>query len=315
MSRQSELRSQITSQIVAALESGTTPWRNPWRCSPNAGRPANCLSRRCYSGINPLLLELHALRFGFSSRWWGTYQQWERWGCNVKRRPDGVDPGAWGAKIVLYKPIEKTTIDEQTGDEDERNFMVMRTYTVFNAQQVEGKVIDKFLVTEPEGQPMPDYGPAEELIAATGAEINYGGDKAFYSRPTPDDSFPNHRDGDYIFVPVKERFESLPAYYETVFHELGHWSEVRLNWDWRNETYSMGELVAEMSSIFVCRELGVPDSGDLSNHASYLQSWLAAMKKDSSYIFKASTQASKVTDFLLSFVRNEEPQPEHIEVV
>ena len=31
------------------------------------------------------------------------------------------------------------------------------------------------------------------------------------------------------------------------------------------------------------------------------------MKADPSYIFKASTQASKATDYLLSFVRKPEP--------
>lgn len=41
-----------------------------------------------------------------------------------------------------------------------------------------------------------------------------------------------------------------------------------------------------------------------------LKSWLAEMKNDPSYIFKASTQASKVTDYLLSFVQ--EPVEEEI---
>lgn len=70
----------------------------------------------------------------------------------------------------------------------------------------------------------------------------------------------------------------------------------------------MGELVAEITATYLSSELGVPGGEDLQNHAKYVETWLIAMKGDSSFIFKASTQASKVTDFLLSFARNSQPQ-------
>ena len=316
MPSQSELRQQITQQIVSALSENQIPWRCPWRKSPNAGRPTSVATLRPYQGINPLLAQLHAHKFGFKSKFWGTFQQWEKWGCKVKRRPDGVEPGEWGCKIILYKPIQKKVTDEADG-EDERDFFVMKTFCVFNAEQCEGQVIDNFLVTESQddASTWSDFGPAEELIAATKAEIYHGGERAFYARPVPDDSFPNHRDGDYVWLPNKERFESMAAYYETAMHELSHWAEPRLGWDWKNETYAMGELVAELASCMVAQELGVPNSGELTNHASYLQSWIKAMNGDSRFIFKASTQASKVTDFLLSFVQTNQPQPEQAEVV
>ena len=57
-----------------------------------------------------------------------------------------------------------------------------------------------------------------------------------------------------------------------------------------------------MSSCFVAAELGIP-TGSLGNHAAYLQDWLRAMKDDVGFIFKASTMASKTTDYLMSFVR------------
>lgn len=301
----SELRQQITNQIVAALEQNQVPWRRPWRSSPNAGRPANVLSRRTYSGINPLLLELHAEKHGFQSKWFATFPQWQQLGCTVKRRPVGVDAGAWGCKVILYKPSTKTVIDEKTGDENERDFRLMRTYSVFNAEQVEGEAVEKFLVRELDEQNVvPNFEPFEELIAATKADIRHGGEKACYYPPSPLGSFPHHTDGDYIDMPERHRFESMAAYYETLAHELAHHSEVRLGWE---GSYAMGELIAEMSATFLCQELGVPNGGDLTNHASYLQSWIAAMKGDSKFIFQASTQASKVTDFLMSFVRKGQP--------
>ena len=77
----------------------------------------------------------------------------------------------------------------------------------------------------------------------------------------------------------------------------------------------MGELIAEMASCFLATELGVPNSEAIENHAAYVKSWLAAMKDDPNYIFKASRQASKVCDFLLSFVKQPEtePKPELVE--
>ena len=66
MQSQSQLRQQITNLIIAALEQDCVPWRRPWSLSKNTGRPGNALSKRPYSGINPLLLEMHAVCMDFS---------------------------------------------------------------------------------------------------------------------------------------------------------------------------------------------------------------------------------------------------------
>ena len=107
-------------------------------------------------------------------------------------------------------------------------------------------------------------------------------------------------------MPPKHRFDPLGAYYETVIHELAHWSEVRTAWDHQKQGYAMGELAAEIAASFLSTELGIPQGETLENHAAYLGSWLAQMKDDPAYIFKASTQASRVANFLLAFVRKEE---------
>jgi antirestriction protein ArdC len=111
----------------------------------------------------------------------------------------------------------------------------------------------------------------------------------------------------------KATFESLDEYYGTLFHELTHWSEheSRLNWSRKEKdnTYAFGELVAEIGSCYICRELGVPASDDLSNHLAYVKNWLQAMKNDSRFIFAASGQASKAADYLLSFSRKPEDVP------
>ena len=302
MATQTELRQQITNRIIEALEQGVMPWRRPWRQSKNTGRPANVVSKRAYSGINPLLLELDSMKKQFNSRWWATYRQWQSLGCCVRKRPANVEAGQWGTNIVFFRPIEKKTIDAKTGNEKDSKFFVMRTFCVFNAEQVEGA--DKYqCIEEPCGERHgPDFEPAEELMRATGADIRHGGEHAFYSPA-----------GDFICLPRKEKFITPGTYYESAFHELGHWSEPRLDWDRKANGYAMCELVAGMTACFVASELDIPNGESLENHAAYLKSWLEGMRGDVSWVFKASTQASKTTDFLLGFVRESNTESEETE--
>jgi antirestriction protein ArdC len=304
MPSQSQIRQQITAQIISALERDLVPWRRPWNISKNSGRPANVLSKRPYNGINPLLLELHALEHGFQSKWWGTFDQWKSIGGSVKKRPSHVAKGEWGCRIVFYKPIKKTKRDPQTGEEDTDEFLVMRTWSIFNAEQVDGAAVEGFKAIEQHGaDEFPNVEPAQKLIDATQADIRFGGDHAFYRRPLPDGSWPNHQDGDFIYLPQTNKFISPGAFYETAFHELAHWSEVRLGWDHQKKGYAAGELVAEIAACYLSQELGIPNGETLNNHTAYLSNWLTAMRSDPTFIFKASSQASKVADYLLSFVQ------------
>lgn len=117
---------------------------------------------------------------------------------------------------------------------------------------------------------------------------HYGGNRAC-----------DFRQGDYIQMPHKSSFTSDSGFFEVMSHELAHWSEKRLGWE---DSHAMGELVAEMSACFVAKELCIPQSGDfVEQHTSYLAGWLTKLESDPKFIFKASTQASKATDFLLAF--------------
>ena len=118
--------------------------------------------------------------------------------------------------------------------------------------------------------------------------------------------WPHHMGGDFIEMPLRERFTSLHGFYATAFHELTHWSEVRLGWE---GTYAMGELVAEIAGCFVCAQIGIPNSDDLSNHTSYLAHWLRDLEDDPRAILRAASQASKAAKFILSFSRKAEEQP------
>jgi antirestriction protein ArdC len=309
MATQTEIREQITNRIVDSLKAGTAPWRRPWSDLANTGHPANVVSKRSYSGVNPLLLQLIAAENGWSSRWWGTFRQWADLGFRIKARPSNVRPGEWGTRVVFCKAVTKKPAHER-GDVDqnaeaserESRFFLLRTYCVFNAQQVEGDGIEKYLAQPRTTTTFEDHAPAEEVVAATGARIEYGGSKALY--------FPEQ---DFILLPQKEAFTGVQEFYATAFHELGHWTghQSRLarldkNSRFGSHAYAVEELVAEMAGCFLCNEVGVPQSTNLDNQAAYLASWLAVLKADPSAIFTAASQASAAVDFVLRFSRKNE---------
>lgn len=301
MFKQHEIQQRITDQIIAALSSPETklpPWRRPWNSKSSTGTPTNIVSRRAYRGVNPLLLWLHQDRYGFESKFYATFDQWRRMGARVKPRPSDVKSGEWGATIIYYNIVTKSYEDPSTGIEKERNFPILRTFTVFNIDQVEGSHLDNYradkeIIVENE---FVDYAPAEAFIAGLDAQISHGGDRAFY-RPSTDE----------IRVPHKESFHSVEDYYSTLFHELSHWTENRCAW---NGSYAEGELRAEIAGCFLMSELGVPQSNDLTNHFAYLENWLSALKNDSNFIFRASTAASKAVDFLIGRKPSQESEEE-----
>ena len=304
MANQEELRRNITNQIVEALKSGgIPPWRRPWGISPNSGFPTNVISKRRYSGVNVLLLRMAAMRHGFTSKYWATFNQWTReLSGRVMRRPDSVEPGHWGQSIVFFTKITKTETDPTTGEEEETSFPLLKTYTVFNVDQVDGP-FDHLRVKEESltvNTDFLDYQPIEDLLNAVGAEIRFGGDAAFYNRA-----------GDYIQMPPKHRFPKEHEYYGVATHELTHWTESRCNWQ---GSYPEGELRAEIGGAFMLAALGVPQSDDMTNHKAYCQNWLEALHQDSRFIFRAASAASKAADFVLSFAPQRQPKPDLEEV-
>ena len=164
MSNPRQIREEITAKIIAALEKDLLPWRRPW-ASNNAGQHSNALTKKSYRGVNPLLLQIHAALFGFTSNWWATFNQWKQLGCSVNRRPDHVEPGQWGSTLAVYIPVTKKAEEPADEDEDEEEtFWILKRFTVFNADQVNGANVEQFQAIETVGDIHPDYEPAEELI-------------------------------------------------------------------------------------------------------------------------------------------------------
>jgi hypothetical protein len=129
-------------------------------------------------------------------------------------------------------------------------------------------------------------------------------------------------------MPEPEAFESMEAYYSTLFHELthstGHLSrlnrkEITEPGHFRTDPYSREELVAEMGAAFLCGHCEIEDK-TVDQSAAYIQNWLEQLKDDRRLVVHAAAQAQKACDFILDIRRQEEegpsePQPKEYKVV
>jgi antirestriction protein ArdC len=296
MRSQADIRQNVTEQIIESLKNGgLPPWRKTWSDDPNApGLHTSLSTGQPYRGINQLILGCAAMQGGFKSRWWGTYNQIQQNGANVRK-------GQKSTRVLLWKPISRKRVNED-GKEIDENFLVMREFCIFSVEQTTGLEQFRIGYCKPKGEPTKRYEVADSVIASTGARIEYGGNRACY-RPHDD----------LIQLPYRNQFGTPEAFYETAFHELVHWTEKEGRAGWKDDfNYAFCELVAEIGACFLMGELGLPTGDTLPNSAAYVQSWLRGMFDDHRFIFSASAQASKAASYLLSFSRKEIEEPEEI---
>lgn len=283
-----DLYQSVTNQIIAALEAGTPPWTCPWERSHGSMLPANLATARAYRGINVLLLNLQQMTHGYALNRWLTFQQARALGGCVRR-------GETGTPIVFFKMLEldgaAPVVRHAANDAPGRKVIpLLRSFTVFNAAQVDGLPGDLTAVPAPPEGWSP-VAAAEELLARSGAVVRHGGEQAFY-RPSDD----------IIQLPLPAVFPQASRYYNTALHELTHWTShpSRCNRVLSSrahlEAYAFEELVAELGSAFLSSHCGLPSE---LQHASYIANWLRALRNDKRLIFNAASLAQKAADYLL----------------
>ncbi|QVL31635.1 DUF1738 domain-containing protein [Telmatocola sphagniphila] len=282
-----DVYTRVTEKIVALLEAGTRPWHQPWKAKHADGpvcRPLRS-NGQPYRGVNVLMLWIDAETKGFNSPWWMTFNQAKEMNAFVKK-------GEHGSTVVYASSFTKTEEDEN-GQELERDIPFLKSYTVFNAEQIEG-LPEKFTKVEPNVLNIQErLENAEAFARGTGATIRHGGSQAYY-RPSED----------LVQMPNFETFEDRESYYSTLLHELTHWTkaESRLNRNFDSKRfgdtgYAREELIAEIGAAFLCSDLGIT-AEPREDHASYLACWLKVLKEDKKAIFNAAAQAEKAAAYL-----------------
>ena len=254
----------VTDRIIKAIEAGTCPWRRPWI----GGGPINVRNGRHYRGINIFLLELA----GYADPRWGTVKAINEAGGRIRKG----EKATW---VILWKPVPKKRTPEQTDDEDPGNYMLLRSYPVFNAGQADD--LPEFS-TEFEHDPIER---AEEIVRTyvpIGPLMQFGGGSAHYS--------PSR---DLVACPQIGQFEKPEAFYSTLYHELvhstGHSSRLdRLeSTNFGSGPYAKEELVAEMGAAMLCGMAGI-DNFDQS--AAYVSGWLTSILTRQTNIPRARAQ-------------------------
>jgi antirestriction protein ArdC len=270
-----QIREQVNETIIQALEQGKVPWRS------DHGFPRDILNRGRVSGLNAILLMLAADRHNFTSSYWGTQAEWDTLDGRVK--------GGSGTLIVLGGLVE-----------------ALRSWTVYNLSQIDGD----FPISRND-HPTVDYGLVDRIIANVGADIRFTDERvAEYHYPQ------TNKDGDFIKMCRKEHFlrgqGGIGAYYHSVFHELAHHSEPRLNWYGPED---VRELRAEIGSDFLTTELNIPDYSYpcRKNIHKFLGAWIKRMRRDPKMIFQVARDATEAVDFVLSFTAKVEPRHEPVE--
>ncbi len=235
-----------------------------------------------------MALWAYAEEFGYGSGVWGTYKQWAEAGAQVRQ-------GEKAAFVVFYKELT-VAADPETDDAKSATRLFARATPVFAADQVDG--FTPATIDAPPITVTPPIEQAEAFVAATGAAIHHGGDRAYY-RPSTDS----------IHLPPREAFIGTPtstpaeSYFSTLCHELCHWTSPerrchrQLGKRFGDQAYAMEELTAELGAAFLCADLQIIDD-PRADHGQYLASWLAVLKADKKAIFTAVAKASEAAAFL-----------------
>jgi antirestriction protein ArdC len=282
-----DLYTRVTDQIVAELEAGVRPWVQPWDAAHAAGPVSRPLRFNAvpYRGINVVLLWLAAMRRHFACPLWMTYKQASELGGQVRRSEKG--------SLVVYADTFTRREAGDDGQEQEVEVPFLKSYTVFNAEQIDGLPARYYALAEQPSHPVERVEGAERFFGHTGAEIRHGGGMAYYAPAA-----------DFVQMPALESFRDAEGYYAVLAHELTHWTRhpSRLAREfgrqrWGDEGYAMEELVAEIGAAFLCADLGLtPEIRE--DHAAYIASWLKVLKNDKRAVFTAAGHAQRAADFL-----------------
>lgn len=279
MKQRRDIQAEITAKVIALIEEHGANWTKPF--SELSSAPINAVTGKKYRGVNALFLGLLGVQYAAG------YNQWQTIGAQVRAKEKAI-------RITAPIPIK----DKETG---ETSYMKWSSANVWSADQVDGfeapriDAVDQTEVIE----------SVDTFVSHTGADIRSASAGGCFFSPAKN----------FIQMLHREQFtatgtsSATECYYSTLLHELVHWTghKSRLDrLDTKNrEGYAFEELCAEMGSALLCVELGV-SAEPRADHASYIASWLKALKDDKAFIFKAAKHAQAAADLLFAMQAEQE---------
>lgn len=281
----------VTERILEKLATGVVPWQSGRIAS--AGMPQNFATGRGYRGINVFLLGC----MDFQSPYFLTYLQAQELGGNVRK-------GEKGLPVVKMGKWEPGSNGEKAEGEATGERLYLRTYTVFNASQIDG-------IQFPEVPKCDTFKETERTETARQMVAGMPNPPAIFegSRATPC-YIPQE---DTVHMPSRETFRAEGCFYKTLFHELahstGHESRIARKSLLENrgfsglgesaKTYCIEELVAEMAAAFLSAEAGIIED-DFENSAAYLKGWMDVLQVSDhrKWLVQAASDAQRAADYI-----------------
>ncbi len=292
----------VTDKIVEQLEKGVIPWQRPWTMTKE-NQAINYVTRKPYSLLNQIML------------WEGgeymTFKQCKKLGGSIKK-------GAKARIVVFYttsKVSKRTIVDEETGEErtisvyEDYMIPVLKAYYVFHISDCEG--IESLLTSTEKGtayETTPIDNAEKVITDYLGREstLKFHNDKpsnrAYYS--------PSH---DEVRIPMITQFKEAEEYYSTAFHELAHSTGIEKrcnrgiesgNSYFGSHNYSKEELVAEISSAFLCSLTGIENEKAFKNSVSYIEGWMRKLKEQKKMFVWAARRADAAVKDIINEKEN-----------
>ena len=318
-----DIYKMVTDKIIGMLKSASpTDYHRAWK-DDAFFIPLNYDSKKPYRGVNRLLLqERIGFAGAFANPYFLTFKQ-------IKKHKGTLKKGAKGYEVIYYSILYVVPADKNSGrkaysstnaqkvldflhkynlpESEVTRIPMIRYYNVYNGADIEN--IDFKLDGLQIGRAVPDSATenrAAQLIVENYPNppaIKYGGNEAYYSPAR-----------DYIKLPKQEQFDTVNAYYRTLFHELTHSTghKKRLNRGIHfllDDDYAKEELVAEFGAVFLSAWAGIMWYNN-KNHAAYLKGWNSAIKEaqnDNKFLMRAASLAQQATDYILNLNAEGEP--------
>ena len=306
----SRTREELKSIFLDALKEPQGIWHRGWKILKHERNTSGIE----YRGINQIYLSLITSIKHYSDNRWFTFNQvrnvsTEEKPVHIRRGEHGYPVEKWLLQIhqkdmdkdvyesllktandIIGRPLRNTKgrynstfefheaerIIEMSDISKSQFDIIFRNYVVFNASQIEG--IDPVIHNTLD---FSNYQSAKQVIEnymnKENIKIIHSAEGQAYYSPLKD----------VVVIPNADTFNSEEEYLSTLAHECCHSTghPKRLCREIINPTkdinYAIEELRAELSSVFLCNELGIAISDEhIENHKAYIQSWIRAIESD-----------------------------------
>lgn len=276
----------VTSKVLEAMDKGSIPWKKPWK-GGKASLPFNAATKRQYSGGNMFFLSM----LPYNVPGFVTFNQ-------IKAAKATIKAG----EEKKHYPVFYWKMLERKNDAGKiEKIPMLRYFLVWNVEQLDGFDMES---PEPETFVHDPIESAEHIVNGykDAPVINVKNTNRACYYPTLD----------AIDVPEMSQYENREEYYSTLFHEMGHSTghTSRLNRKEVNDpivfgshSYSVEEMVAELTAAFLCAESGIDNT--VENSAAYIKGWHTKLQADPKLFWTAASKAQKAANHILGKTNNE----------